>query len=229
MRGAVLRRVRGGWRRGVVGVATATAVCGCDAGTSGGEVELPVEALPGTVRVGDGSVPFEHVRPDSIVSLLMIEGTPEPMVFRLFRSPSRFPAPFSTYLPEGLRATDAGGDTLRFVFREADVESGPTVEVVLLPPGISREEATRLAAASLGPGASGALEGPRPGVVAAFRGADRGRVARTDLLRDYDRWLLLRWWYPPEFGDGMGPRVHHLRATWVWDMTGEPLVEREGR
>lgn len=185
------------------------------------EVELPVEDGDGrVVEPGASVVGRGDTRADSIQGVLTIEGMEEPIVFRLYRSGPAFSPSFSTYLPNPFRPEPAGADTVRF-----RMGSGAAVfEVVSLPDGTSGAEARRMARAMVGTGEEVETSPLVPGALLTVLGSADGRTAQADLVRRWDRYVVLLVRYPPEYGDGVGPRGEAIREAWVWSDDGSPLT-----
>jgi hypothetical protein len=181
---------------------------------------------------------------------VMIEGTPEPLRFRLLSSPAWFQPRFSTYVPEDMeeefRRLDEGGVvhiTARF--------GGLTTERARLSvhthaPGTTVEQAqSELAAylASLFPDDTPETRDaaydrdmpitpleryPWASHESQYRvpGAAPGEYlvghAGVGVHGEHVFHFIIE--YPEEFGDGMGPRVAVVLDEWRWEDTGEHLT-----
>jgi hypothetical protein len=185
------------------------------------EVELPVEAGEGVV-LPPGTAQVAHPRPDSIVSVWLEGDSLRPVILHLYRSPHRFPVSFSTYLPTGVQAV-AARDRVRFLRGASGSPGDAMLEVIVLPEGISEREARSRARALL-PAPGRTREGPaEPGLTAVFLVEESGGLVRVDLARDGERWVVLRG-RSREAALEAEPILQHLRSTFVWDRTGEPLL-----
>ncbi|MEW5929808.1 MAG: hypothetical protein AB1941_20325, partial [Gemmatimonadota bacterium] len=93
-------------------------------------------------------------RPDTLRDTLTLEGTAQPMVLRLYRTPPGFPLPFSTYHPADLApetATSAEGGTVRFVANFGGRRTDSAyVEVRVHPVDVNEEAARRALGAAVG-------------------------------------------------------------------------------
>jgi len=219
--GNACRTVRFVFCLALVGGVGATA---CSDGDDGDEVELPVENGAGEVSLGGGYFPVEHPRPDSIVSLVSDGSGFEPSVLRLFRSPHRFPVGFSTYLPTGVEVVETSSDRILFGHGEDTAPDHARFEIIVLAAHTSSEEARGAARASIsGPGQEPHEYTSEQGVVASWVVAGDRRTERAELVRDGDRWVVLRASLPT-LQSAYEARFRAMRKAWIWDATGDALL-----
>ncbi len=202
---------------------------GCDAGgdsdatlTSRGEAAdtsgvTAADSPRATDAPGDdpGPPPVEAVR-----ETISIEGSVEVIDARRFRAPDAFPIPFETIVPGDMEIASNGIDgsrEVRIVTAFAGIRRPDAyLSIVVLPGGTDEEEAIERTAAladSLG-GIADERE-TLPWAVRSFRltGPQAGFIA---LGERNGGWFQLRTSYPPEFGDGMGPRIALILRRWKW-------------
>jgi hypothetical protein len=198
-----------------------------------GEAGRPgVDSTPAAESAAVTRVPAQApARPESIADTVSVEGMPQPMVLRLFRSPPGYPLGFTTYLPSDLAAV-AGqsprGEAVRF---EARFGGRPNPEiylqVVALPAGISEadaREAARGAASERGEAEETPPRQPWSSAGFTYRGAG-GIIGSVALGRHAGRWFYLVTHLPAEAADGFGPRTARVLREWRWSDTGAPLEE----
>ncbi len=175
------------------------------------------------------------VRAEQRTDTIQVEGMPQAQRSLLFRAPWREPLAFSTYVPDDMIA-ESSGDTVRFIADFGGVrQDSAFVQVVALPPGITPDRArgrARRIAEGVGlqdppPAASGS-ELPWAIAEFAFRGSGCSAPACPTgvvaLAAHGGRYFLIRWQYPAEYGDGMGPRIRWLIEEWQWQDSGDRLA-----
>jgi hypothetical protein len=192
-------------------------------------------------------VPPESIppRPETIQDTLMIEGMPEVTTATLVRASRDADLPFSTYLPQGMSAdfvTADDGAAVRFTAAFAGVvEPQAYMHVLMHPDGTSLQLARdavsqflRLLVPSDDPldarrteQVSRPAETP-PWALQAhafdYAGNAGARfVGRIILARHGPRFFHVIMHYPPEYGDGLGPRFDRILQHWRWEDTGLPL------
>lgn len=158
---------------------------------------------------------------------IAIEGETQHIQAYVFRPPVGFPVAFSTIVPADMEVgyeTSGRGDVVRFIavfggIRRPDA----ALSFVALPAGADSTEAKLLfdarvaevggREADLRPG-DWAIERARPG---------NGSSGFLALGRQEAVWFYFEAGYPPEFSDGMGPRIDLVLRRWVWAGTGRPL------
>lgn len=151
------------------------------------------------------------------------------MVYTLYRTPADFPIPFSTYVPEDMvaQASSSGeGESIRFIanFGGQLIEDA-FMNAFFFPAGTTESEAierAREVAGATSADPQRAASFPWALEVYELGGADRfGSVAVGEHA---GRYFYLITSYPPEFGDGMGPRLDRILEEWRWGDTGAPLA-----
>lgn len=172
--------------------------------------EIPAEATGPTSR--------PEVRRDTIT----VEGTPEPVALRLYRTPPGFPLPFSTYATADLvpeAAPGAPGEAVRFVaaFGGRRTDSA-YVEVRVHAGGVGEEAAREALRAAVGGGAAAAPAQQRyPWALAEFSGNTGATVAHGALGRHQGEFFHVLVRYPADFGDGFAPRAAVIVDEWRWE------------
>lgn len=162
-------------------------------------------------------------RAEVVEGVLNLEGSREPMTYRLFRSPEGFPLPFSTYVPADMRAeaTDPDeGDAVRFVAAFGGVRNQAMyLSARVLPEGLATAQArarARETAEGMGrarPGKGGSF----PWALDWYRVEGAGsRVGAVALGRHRGRWFLVVTQHPAEAADGFVPRAARLLDGWRW-------------
>ena len=169
----------------------------------------PTQAAPGSAA-GDPSVvhhpeppPRAASKPDSI----QLEGTYHRFTAKLVQPQASIP--FSTYMPEDMvfePASSGEGEGYYFFTNFGGRKNENAFMIVfLLPAGATEADAQRLASA----------------FVASRSGARNFVNTRSGSYNG--RHFYVGYAYPAEFGDGMGPRTHYIRANWVWLNDGKSL------
>ncbi|MDQ3556703.1 MAG: hypothetical protein M3409_07980, partial [Gemmatimonadota bacterium] len=179
-------------------------------------------------------------RAASVQDTLAIEGMREPVTLRLYTPPAGFPLPFSTYVPEDMRAetvSSGEGDGVRFVAHFGGVPNEHAlVHLFVYPVDALPEharETVRAIAESYGPVREfGEIEpADRFGWAAEqYRISGRGPGSETmigdvGLGERNGRWFHIVVQHPAEFSDGFAPRAQRILDEWRWQ--GEvPLGRR---
>lgn len=164
-------------------------------------------------------------RPDTIEAEFSIEGTTEAMNMHLLESPEAFPLDFSTYIPVDMRAeagNDGNGIRIWAAFG-GNPNKDAYLAVYAFSAAVHAEEAWKAAVEkvkTLGDIAEDAKRHPWADVVYSLKGQRIGFLA---LAKEKDRWFYLLAAYPPEYADGMGPRIHQIIEKWQWKDNGAPL------
>lgn len=175
--------------------------------------EVPAEAAGPTSR--------PELRHDTIA----VEGMPEPVTLRLYRTPPGFPLPFSTYVPEDMVAESAEsaasgqGEAVRFVAAFGGRRTDSAYVLVRVHPEGVTEQAARqtLRAAAGGGTAAPPGEHRHPWALAEFSGSTGATVAHGALGRHQGQFFHVLVRYPAELGDGFGPRAAVLLEEWRWE------------
>ncbi len=169
----------------------------------------PTQAAPGSAAADPSVVhhPEPPARPAQKPDSIQLEGNWERFSARLVQPTTSIP--YSTYLPPDMVFEQASADEGEGHYFYANFggrrNDAAFMLVFILPQGSSASDAQRLAAAFVASRSAG------------------GSVARTQLGSYQDRHFYVAYTYPPEFGDGMGPRTHYVRSQWVWLNDGQSL------
>lgn len=229
-------------RAGTLVLATIAVATACAPGDDAPDAPPPV--VPATDRtLPDVAPPAVH-EPDpqappraaEIRDTLVIEGMPEVVTFRLFRTPAGATVPFSTYVPEGIDAVFEGdSDTLSVRFPAAFngmPHPNAYMHVRFYPAGATRREVRATVFAFLrsrAPAGEESQPADAPGWAEeahAFTYRGDGNVlhvGRAIIASHGGRFFHVLTHYPAEFGDGLGPRFARILAHWRWEDTGEML------
>ena len=188
------------------------------------------------------SAPGEE-RPERVRATLPVDGEPRTVTLRLYRSPPGFALPFSTYLPEDVRAGapwTGTGDAVRFVRHSGTArDDSAFVYLFVHPPGTREDaarEVVRTAAERLRiPGDRTELEPVRRHrwALVEYRLRSRGWSGRPltgwAALGEKDgRWFHLVVQHPVGRED-FAPRAERIVADWRWADTGAPLGAPGGK
>jgi len=177
-------------------------------------------------------------RPESRMDSIALEGMEQSMRFILYDSRREgMSVPFTTYVPEDMAVRTAprlSGD--RFVVRAVfggHVEPRAYFEARFLPPKASAADAhDSLVAWAPGerPSPLDSLADRRYPWSLEERWTERGTGdAALDgfaaLAHHGDRYFVIHIEYPPEYGEGLLPRVERVLDNWRWEDTGGGLTE----
>ncbi len=203
---------------------------GCSPATDAPQVEDPplppadtTQSTPETSRVPGAD------RPQTMDGTINLEGMEEPMTYTLYRTSADFGIPFSTYLPEDMvtRESSSGeGEAVRFIANfGGELNAEAFMNVYFFPAGVTEPEALARAQEVAGtsePDAQGSASYPWALEVYDLAASDRsGSVAVGEHA---GRYFYIFTSYPPEFGDGMGPRLARIRDEWRWSDTDSALA-----
>ena len=222
-----MQTIRTAW---LLVLATTVACAGADDGS-----RTDADAQADTTATAAG----EPQGPSTRIDSLTIEGQALAVETRPWSTPDDFPLPFSTRLPEPMEADagDLSGESwVRFSFRDAG-SAGPWLRLLLLDETVSEMDARGLVrgiAADFGLTVSQGIERQEGGdapdfpwarTVFPINGQIRGQAVLgwIALGKHADRFYTLMQVYPPEYGDGAGPRFHYIRDQWRWRDTGAGL------
>jgi hypothetical protein len=239
----VVRQRRGGWS-GVLGLMAAAMVivpllAGCARPDDAGD--------PGTAGNAEGAAPD---RPAERRMAVEVEGMAEEMGVVLYGTPTGFPLPFTTYVPEDMLAepyplasptTDGGapGDApgdgaagVRFVANYGGHRNDAAAVRLIVARAEATEEELVALLRELGRELGTELvEEPDARFgwsIREFRNvapASRQAVAEGLMAigRRDGRLFALALHHPAEYGDGFGPRAGVIMDEWRWEDTAEPL------
>jgi len=166
-------------------------------------------------------------RPDTITTTISIEGIEETMDMYLLESPEGFHPKFSTYVPVDMR-TDRGysgeGDVIRIWAHFGGISSKDAQLIIRgFPDGINAKEAREAAKEAAQRVGETAVDTARYGWADQVFSINGERIGFLALAKEKDRWFYLLAAYPPEYADGMGPRLHQLIRSWQWKESGTTL------
>ena len=222
------RFVRFGWSSGFAAGALCALLVSCAPAGEAPEVEDPplprADATADTTAAPAQAVPGAE-RPETRRDTIMLEGMPEPVTLRLFRTPGGFPLPFSTYFPEDMIAeVTPSGEEVRFVAAFGGQRNDSAfVAARVYPEGATEEEARARLRAALGGAVERASEPAYGWGEEEYVRQGAGTVGRGVLGRHAGRLFHVVVRYPAEYGDGFGPRAGTILDEWRWGDGGEPL------
>lgn len=184
------------------------------------QTEPPSAGVPGA--------PQELNRPETATAVLLIEGTPDTVATKLVRSPTDFPAGFTTYTTDDMPASvqiSEDGVSIQFTAQFGGVRNERAyLQVFLYPAGTTRATATGRTEAfvsGLNPEIDLSEAGDR--YAWAFQetrfGYPHEDVLHTGYLALAERGTTLfhvLYQYPAEYGDGMAPRIALILDEWRW-------------
>ena len=193
------------------------AACDSGRGASPEDVEtvdtVEVEASRTTLEPpADGAAVLES-------ETLSIEGETEVIRVQAVVSPPSFPLAFTTVAPNDMLVdflSSGEGDAVRFeaAFGGVHVPEAALVMMVL-PAGTTAEDARDWVAEIAG-GTPREPESDRPSWMAESY-TIRGELSGFAALGEREsRWFYFLASYPPEFGDGIGPRIDLILSRWRW-------------
>jgi hypothetical protein len=189
---------------------------------------------PAADTTGGDRGPSERAgdRPAERTDTLRLEGMPEPIALRLFRSPDGFPLPFTAYVPTDMEAEAESDGTVRVTARFGGTPSPDAfVHLMVHPEGTDRQVALGTARAyktgrgvPVSQGLEPIAERPRPpGLEWAleayrFRYQSGGRwfVGTLGVGQRAGRFFQLVRHYPAEYAEGFAPRADLLVESWRW-------------
>jgi len=158
-------------------------------------------------------------RPETLQDTLVLEGMPEPVTLRLYRSPPGFPLAFGTYLPADLVAEPAPSDDAVHFYANfgGQRNDAARVEMKVYPEGTTEESARNELASTTGGSLVAAGERRYPWTLAEYAAPSGAVVSRGMLGRHDGRFFHLLVRYPAEFGDGFAPRAAMVMKHWQWE------------
>jgi hypothetical protein len=194
------------------------AACGGAGEASYQDVDSYIPPVDTTVQ---RSTPAGAERAGEIEGFLTIEGTREPMTFRLFRTPDAFPLAFETYLPEDVVAEPLdAGDGQGVAFRTMFGGEGGAGRISLHVPETQPDagQARRLVAQVAGElGAAERVEaGGFTWALEEFRFAGGHACGSVALGRHDGVFFYIVTSCPREMEEGFGPRIARILGEWRW-------------
>jgi hypothetical protein len=169
-------------------------------------------------------------RPETIRDTVMIEGIAEVETASLVSTPANFPLPFSTYLPEGMRAEFADdGSRVRFIAAFGGTVNPDAYVQVSPAMGDARAAADSIIRSARGSAAEVSHADAPSWAEGAARFMYRNTAGdlvsgRVTSARHSGRVFHVVHHYPAEYADGMGPRIDRILRHWRWEDTGAMLV-----
>lgn len=174
--------------------------------------------------------PADSSRPETIASEIAIEGVAEVLEMNLLESPEEFPLDFSTYIPADMQESTLPLDE-GYAIRIWAVFGGvPNKEahltIYVFPSAVGAEEAREASVGRmkrLGDVVEDTIRHPWARGSYSLKGNKTGFLA---LARAKGHWFYLMTAYPPEYADGMGPRIDQIIERWRWKDDGKSLKEK---
>ncbi len=206
--------------RGLLAGVSAALVIGCSGAVEEPyvveELELPVDTTVQRAR------PAAAARAPEVEGFITIEGMRQPMTFRLYQAPEGFPFEFETYLPEDVEADPvSSGEGDAIVFRPAHRgEQGERAVLSITVPAASPGAAEALTLVRQIAGTMGEAERVEKGgytwSLEEYRFRSTEVLGSVALGRHDGSYFYVITAYPPEMGDGFGPRVARILGEWRW-------------
>lgn len=167
-------------------------------------------------------------RPETREGEIRVEGQAQPMTFNRFRPGEAFALPFETYVPADMTAATADSGQGAVVVIRAAFDSTPVdaaaIHIATLPAGTRQADALATARALAAGVARGeAVRAEPPAWARALHRLEGDRLGFVALGEHAGRWFYVLVAYPPEYADGMAPRVDAILAAWRWRDDGSPL------
>lgn len=177
----------------------------------------------------DTDEPVVTSRPDTMEITFSIEGVTEAMDMYLLGSQKEFPLNFSTYIPVDMQTETVRSDEGSAIRIWAAFGGHPNKEAYLtiyaFPAAVPAEEVRKTSVEQvkmLGDVAEDTVSHPWADTVYSLNGNRMGFLA---LAQEKDRWFYLLAAYPPEYADGMGPRINQIIEQWRWKDSGDGLSD----
>lgn len=188
----------------------------------------PDEVAPPASTNGGRAVVDTVEQPVIYSETISIEGMPQVLEVVEYRPPMGFPLGFTTAVPTDMVVSyvNSGlGDEVRFEAafggtRRPDAR----LTFVALPESADSADAHERIVTVVAE-INGQPVEPLPGdwAVERYRVGD-GYSGSLALGTENGKWYYFLAHYPPEFGDGMGPRIELILRRWKWSGTGAPLI-----
>jgi hypothetical protein len=181
-----------------------------------GTADLPEETTVVSRRLPSSPLGLSPVYTESI----SIEGMIEQIQVRDFEPPVGFPVGFGTVVPADMTVdfvSTGQGDAVRFEAAFAGIRRpDAALSFTVLPQGTDTADARRrvtAVAAGLGARPRELADGDWAMERYGLQGDTVGFLA---LGEHRAHWFYFLAQYPPEFGDGMGPRIDLILRRWRW-------------
>ncbi|MEX0646281.1 MAG: hypothetical protein WEA56_03975 [Balneolaceae bacterium] len=161
--------------------------------------------------------PVAPERPETIETEIQVEGMTELIPARLLESPEEFPLYFSTYYPLDMQVDTltseegAGFKTIAAFAGRLNEEAQITVFV--FHDSITEERADEIIRSYGGNTVDEQHRYNWSVTEYHLLGEQTGFLA---LGKHDENWFYIHYSYPPEYGDGMGPRIHLIMDEWRW-------------
>lgn len=177
------------------------------------------------VACSDGGPTERHATREGEIH---IEGRTQAMTFHRFRPGEAFALPFETYVPADMAAATADSGQGAVVVIRAAFDGTPVdaaaIHIATLPAGTRQADALATARAlAAGVARGGAVRAEPPAWARALHRLEGDRLGYVALGEHAGRWFYVLAAYPPEYADGMAPRVDAILAAWRWRDDGTPL------
>jgi hypothetical protein len=160
---------------------------------------------------------------------LWIEGMPEEVEHRLYRAPPGFPLPFRTWVPAGLEVREVAsgeGEAILFLAAFGELRADAALRLFVPSAQLDANAAERLAREMLSLQGRVRERTVRPAWSrAAFELDEPERVGVSNVGERAGRAFILSYEFPPEFGDGLGPRFGRILEEWRWEPDGPPRLD----
>jgi hypothetical protein len=199
---------------------------------------LLASGCTGTPESAEGPVGIDTVPPSALepseesaveVENVHIEGMPERMLVRRFASPIDFPLGFYTRVPADMVeefVSSGEGDVVRFEAAFGGVlRRDAFLAYHVIPEGTVAADAREMVAGVAREAGATRRSGEGPHRWATDQYTLTGEYAGFLALGQHrDVWFYFLASYPPEYGDGMGPRIDLILRNWIWADDGTRLV-----
>ncbi len=186
------------------------------------------ETAPPTSGSGARAVGDTVEQPVIYVETISIEGTPQSLEVVEYQAPMGFPLGFTTVVPTDMSVdymSSGLGDEVRFEAAFAGTRRpDANLAFVALPESADSVEAFDRIATVVAEIDGQPVE-PLPGdwAIERYRVGD-GYSGSLAVGTENGKWYYFLARYPPEYGDGMGPRIDLILRRWKWSGTGTPLI-----
>lgn len=177
------------------------------------------EPATGLDKASEASL--ETARPDTIETEIALEGMAETIEMYLLKSPDNFPLFFSTYIPADMQTETIRSDkgtTIRVMANfGGTLNEDACLTIFAFPPDATGEEARKMAEETAQSVSNVSEEDTRYPWAETVYSLQGDRLGFLALAQKNDSWFYLLSVYPPEYGDGMGPRINQIVQKWRWE------------